>query len=287
MPSNRVEDPGLEPRRVATGQAITRLGAGLDRTGRIAPESADATVRAVAGFAAEARALGADPVLFGTAALREAENGRDVADAIGRAAAGRVRILSGEEEAAATWRGVTRGRRLGPGAIVLDIGGGSTEFTSAGEGGDIVSRSMPLGSVRQAERYLESDPPTDAEWASMRGEIRARVAAGLGGRRTVELVGVAGTVTQLAALELAMADYDPDKVEGMSLSREVVAGWSRRLRGLSLAHRRRLVGMVPERADTVVAGTAILEIAIEESGAGGVIVSEYDSLWGMLEGVDA
>lgn len=250
-------------------------------------ESADATIRAVAGFAARARSLGAEPVLFGTAALREAENGRDVAAAIERAAGGRVRILTEEEEAVATWRGVTRGRRLGPGAIVLDIGGGSTEFTSAGDDGGIVSRSMSLGSVRQTERYLVGDPPTDAEWAAMRDEIRTRVREGLSGRRSGELVGVAGTVTQLAALELSMADYDPDRVEGLFLSREVVAGWSRRLRGLSLAHRRRLVGMVPERADTVVAGTAILEIAIEESGAGGVIVSEYDSLWGMLEGFAA
>lgn len=224
-------------------------------------------------------------MLFGTAALREAENGRDVAAAIGRAAAARVRILSGEEEAEATWRGVVQGRRLGPGALVLDIGGGSTEFTSAGEDGVIVSRSMPLGSVRQAERYLESDPPTDAEWMSMRDEIRARVVEGLGGRRTTELVGVAGTVTQVAALELAMTDYDPDRVEGMHLPHALVASWSERLRRLPLARRRDLAGMVPERADTVVAGTAILAIAIEQSGAGGVIVSEYDSLWGMLEGL--
>lgn len=236
----------------------------------------------MSGFATRARQLGAEPVLFGTAALREAENGREVAERIAVAGAAPVCIISGTEEAEATWRGVRMGRDLSRGALVLDIGGGSTEFTSEGSDGAIRSRSMALGSVRQSERYLASDPPTEDEFAAMMAEIRVRVREGLDGRRATELVGVAGTVTQLAALELEMAEYDPDRVEGMMLAPEVVERWLARLAALPLAERRTLTGMVPERADTVVAGTAILAATIRESGAPGVVVSEYDSLWGMI-----
>ncbi len=273
---------GARPRRLATGLRVTRLGSGLDATGRIAADRAAATAEAVAAFAGRAREQGAEPILFGTAALREAVNGREVADQIGKAAGGVVRILSGDEEAAATWRGVEQGVRLGVEALVVDIGGGSTEFATRADGGGIHSRSMALGSVRQAERFLHADPPGDEEWRAMLSEIDARVREGLAGRRARMLVGVAGTVTQLAALELGLADYDPDRVEGVVLSAATVETWSLKLKAMTLAERKALVGMVPERADTVIAGTAILSAAIRISGAPGVVVSEYDSLWGML-----
>jgi exopolyphosphatase/guanosine-5'-triphosphate,3'-diphosphate pyrophosphatase len=278
------------PRALASGLRITRLGAGLDESGMITAASAAATVEAVGEFAARARSLGADGLfLFGTAALREAANGAEVADRLRAAAGAPVRILSGGEEAYITYRGVLMGHPVSGLAMVLDIGGGSTEFITGSASGraanpsEIRSHSLPLGSVRHAERHIRSDPPSRAELAALHGDVRELVRRGVDGRAAERLYGVAGSVTQLVALELEMDPYDPSRVDGYWLSRETVTRWMDRLSALTVEERRVLPGIVPERAETIIAGTVILEETIAALGLEGLVVSEYDSLWGALD----
>jgi exopolyphosphatase / guanosine-5'-triphosphate,3'-diphosphate pyrophosphatase len=241
--------------------------------------------------AARASALGATNLfLFGTAALREAANGAAVADRLRAAAGGvSVRILSGGEEAYVTYRGVLLGHPVNAAAMVLDIGGGSTEFMTGPASGivttpsEIRSLSLPLGSVRHAERHLRQDPPAPSELDALRADVRALVQRGVDGRKVDRLYGVAGSVTQLVALELELDPYDPTRVDGFWLSRDTVVRWSSRLAALTIEERRRLPGIVPERAETIVAGTVILEETIAALGLEGLVVSEYDSLWGALD----
>lgn len=256
------------PRPIVTDLRITRLGKGLDRTGLISTESAEATVKAVSEFVA--RVPDVTPVIFGTAALREAKNGPDVARRIFEACGISVRIISGAEEAAITWHGTMMGIEPGPNPMVLDIGGGSTEFIlSPNE-----SRSLSLGSVRQTERH--------SDFEAMRSEIRELVARGIEGFSVKTLYGVAGSVTQVAALELKLVNYDPLRTHGYILDRDVVARWIETLRALTVEERRELPGMVPARAETVIAGAVILHETIDLLKVESVTVSEFDSLWGAL-----
>lgn len=218
------------------------------------------------------------PYIFGTAALREAKNGREVAARIAKQCGHEVRIISGEEEAAITWRGALMGLTPPDHAMVLDIGGGSTEFTM----GPTLSRSLPLGSVRQTERHIRTDPPSPDEVRSMETEIRGLVEEGIRGFEVKALIGVAGSVTQLAALELQLAAYDPMKTHAYVLSLATVSTWVERFATLAVEKRRALPGMVPARADTVLAGSIILRETIRALGLDGVTVSEFDSLWGAL-----
>lgn len=271
------------PRAVARGLAITRLGEGLDETGRIGEAALARTAEAVAEFARAAKAAGvAMPRLFGTQALREAGNGRAAADRIAEAAGAPLAILSGEEEADLARRGVLLGHPEAAGGLILDVGGGSTEFIPA-DGGK--ARSLKLGSVRHTERFLRGDPPGTSEVAALRTETERLAAEGLAGwedRAQFSLWAVAGTATQLAALDLALDPYDPERADGLFLSRERIHSWFDRLASLSRVERAALAGMHPGRVDTIVAGCAILLGAVRASGAEGLRVSEYDGLWGAL-----
>ncbi len=275
------------PRALETGLRITRLGEGLDRSRRLSAAAVARTAETVADFAARARARGAEPFVFGTAALREADNGAEAAGRIGAAAATSVHVVPAGEEARLTYRGVEVGVALGAREMVLDIGGGSTEFITgpgAGAAGPVEGVSVSLGSVRQTERHLHADRPGAAEMSAMEEEIRERVEEGVAGRRAERLWGVAGSVTQVAALELAMTEYDAHRVNGLFLPLERIQHWIRVFLSASAAERRALPGMVPERATTVIAGTVILREAVVALGLEGVFVSDYDSLWGALDG---
>jgi len=273
------------PRARATGLTITRLGEGLDASGRIKPEALKRTARAVAGFASDARRFGGSLVVYATAAMREASNGAEARAAIEEAAGAPVLTLSGEQEASVAYRGVALGHALSPDSMVLDIGGGSTEFSTEKEG-RVEARSLALGSVRQTERHLRHDPPLDAECAVLEADVRALVTQGLAGRRAGSLYGVAGSVTQLVALELELDPYDSARVDGFDLTLATIEKWRKLFARSTVAEKRRLKGMVPERAETVLSGTIILQETLRQLNLSAATVSEYDGLWGALSIAD-
>ncbi len=249
---------------------ITRLGEGVDERRKLLPLPIARVRNVLAEYRRELDAQGAERVLaIGTSAVRDAENGEAFLGEVEWSYGFASRLLSGEEEAELTRRGVANGRELGDGTLVLDIGGGSTELITADS-----RKSLDVGSVRLTERFLLSDPPTRDELDACAGAVR-KVLPALG---PDSAIGVAGTITSLAALELGR--YDPEEVHGYRLSREGVEAQLERLASLPLAERRELSGLEPERAPVIVGGAVIVDEVLRRYGLDELDVSERDLLHG-------
>jgi exopolyphosphatase/guanosine-5'-triphosphate,3'-diphosphate pyrophosphatase len=266
-----------EVRRLLT---ITRLGDGVDRTGRLADESIGRVMDTLDCYAATARELDAEVVLMtATSAVRDADNGGDfLADVEGRY--GFVtRILTGDDEARMTFRGVTSAHPPTGSVVVCDIGGGSTELIAGGPDGVDWATSVDIGCVRLSERFLSDDPPSPESLHALRAQAASLLPALDGG---AEMIGVAGTITTLATIDLDLEDEIPELVDGHVLSAETVDAELVRLASLPLAERREVRGLMPERAPTIVAGAAILAELLRAAGADRLTVSERDILHGAV-----
>jgi exopolyphosphatase / guanosine-5'-triphosphate,3'-diphosphate pyrophosphatase len=250
---------------------ITRLGEGVDARRRLLPLPITRVRNCLADYRRELESLGAErALLVATSAVRDAENGEAFLGEIEWSYGFTTRLLSGEQEADLTLRGV--GAVDGE-TIVIDIGGGSTELIAAG-----ARVSTELGSVRLTERFLESDPPAAGELEELAQAIRSVLEEhDLSGRRGI---GVAGTVTSLAALDLGLVEYDADRVHGHRLGQDAVRAQLERLAALPLAERREVPGLEPERAPVIVAGAAILLEIMRHLELPEVEVSERDLLDG-------
>jgi exopolyphosphatase/guanosine-5'-triphosphate,3'-diphosphate pyrophosphatase len=285
------ERRGAELAPLVERAEITRLGRGVDRSGRLEPAAIRETVEVLARFAAEARALGVSRIAcVATSAARDAANSGEFF-AAAREAAGLVpEVISGEEEARLVYRSAWRDFGAGgeAGALaVLDVGGGSTEFTW-GRGPDPLGRlSLQMGAVRLTERVAPADPPAPADLARLGAEAAratqplAAVRAG-GALAGARLVAVAGTVTTLAAVAQALPRYDAERVHGSVLSRRELEALHARLGALTVAARARLPGMEPKRADVIVAGCAVVLAAMAAAGFEHLTVSDRGVRWGLL-----
>jgi exopolyphosphatase/guanosine-5'-triphosphate,3'-diphosphate pyrophosphatase len=250
---------------------ITRLGEGVDARRRLLPLPITRVRNCLADYRRELESLGAErSLLVATSAVRDAENGEAFLGEIEWSYGFTTRLLTGEEEGELTLRGVGA---VDDATVVIDIGGGSTELISSR------SRvSTDLGSVRLTERFLESDPPTSSELEALAGAIRSvleehDLSAGRG-------IGVAGTVTSLAALDLGLVEYDSERVHGHRLGEDAVQAQLDRLAALPLAERREVLGLEPERAPVIVAGAAILLEVMRHLRLPEIKVSERDILDG-------
>jgi exopolyphosphatase/guanosine-5'-triphosphate,3'-diphosphate pyrophosphatase len=284
-----VVDPGQARgyRPVFATQEMTRLGQGLRADRQLQPEPVRRSLEAVRRFAGLARRHGAERVVaIGTSALRDARNAEALLAPAGRLGL-EFRIISGEEEAALTLLGVRASLpQLPAHLLMLDIGGGSTEFLLA-EGARIrAAVSTGLGSVRLTEAYLASDPPPPEELGRLRTAVDARLHA-LGPAELPAcapdsvLVGTAGTITTLAVIDLGLAHYDPDRVNGHLLSRARISSLLEELASLPLARRQAVPGLEPGRADIILAGAIVCLSAMEYFGFGELRVSEG----GLREGI--
>ena len=253
---------------------ITRLGEGVDRRRRLLPEPIARVRNTLTDFRRRAEELGAErTLLVATSAVRDAENGEAFLGEIEWSYGFDTELLSGDEEAAMTFRGVSAGRELEPGTLLLDVGGGSTELTLPD-----FRVSLDVGSVRLTERFLASDPPTDDELAACRAAVRSVLEEHAADLDVRQAIGVAGTITTIAALELG--GYDRERVHGYRLAREAVERQLERLAALPLEERRRLPGLEPARAPVIVAGVAIVAEALRCFGLDELEVSEHDLLTG-------
>ncbi|MBI4610335.1 MAG: Ppx/GppA family phosphatase [Candidatus Rokubacteria bacterium] len=274
-------------RPVLQAQALARLGEGLRAGGGLSETAMARALEAVATFCGQARAAGAEQILIvGTSALRDAANRPAFLDRV-RAATGReVRVVTGEEEARLTLLGALHGLPVLAGSLlVFDIGGGSTEFILARNRELSRARSLALGVVSLAERYRTAEPVDRARYAELDHEVRTRLAGGLDdlltGSRPDHLVGTAGTVTTLAALDQALAVYDPAKVHGYRLSRSRIQTLLVTLAALPAHARASMPGLEPGRADLIIPGIAICLAALDAFGSDAVIVSDF----GLREGI--
>jgi exopolyphosphatase / guanosine-5'-triphosphate,3'-diphosphate pyrophosphatase len=270
---------------------ITRLGAGVDSDGRLG-EEAMARVYAVLDLyrALIDRDCASDAVAVLTSAVRDAANGAEFARTVGARWGIEPHVLSGDEEARLTFLGATSERDpsdLTP-TLVIDIGGGSTEFV-IGSGREMSFHvSNQTGVVRQTERHLHSDPPAVEERDALARDVREVLGDGVpvSRRRGVgHAIAVAGTATSMASIAQGLEPYDPDKVEGYVVTEAESRRILDRLAGLTLAERRRVPGLHPDRAPTIVAGVIILLETLELFGLRQFEVSEHDILRGAALGL--
>lgn len=285
--SVRVLVADVEGRRVADLErdlVITRLGRGVDRAGRLGGEPVRRTVEAVAGFWRRCEAAGVERArIAATSAVRDAANRDEFLAAVRRATGLSPDVLDGEEEAALGFLGATAAIGAPPPYLVCDIGGGSTEVV-LGASEPQAWASVDVGSVRLTERHVAADPPSGAELAAVAAdadESLARATRAVPAGRARTLVGLAGTITTLAAVSLGLEGYDRDAIHHHRLPRAEVERVRRLLAAMTSADRRALPAMPPGREDVIVAGAVLLERVMEAFVMGECLVSEADILDGL------
>jgi len=268
---------------------ITRLGEGVDRTGQLAEAARERTLECLKGYAERIAALGVDTVeVVATSAMRDAEGGPAFAREAEAVLGARPRIIAGREEAELTFLGAVSGLDVRGGSVcVFDIGGGSTEVIRAdrrkGELVIVDSVSLDIGSVRLHERCLRSDPPTVHEYDEVVRVVDDALSAAPSFDHAPLLVGVAGTVTTLSAIELGLREYDAERVHGSKLSLDALTRLRETLWSMSLAERRSLPGLHPLRADVIVVGAVIAERIVRRVAADELVVSDRGVRWGLAE----
>jgi len=260
-----------------------RLGQGLDATGRLAPEAIARSLEICREYRRVLDEHGVEtPAVIATQATREATNAAEFvepAQAILRAG---FEVIAGTREAELAFAAVahTLKELAGTPFVVVDVGGGSTELIVT-DGARVVSAvSVPIGAVRLTERHLRHDPPTADEIAALTADID-RVLAPLTLPRGVPVVGTAGTATTIAAVHLALATYDPVAVTGLQLAPDVVDAQLARLLAMSVAERRTLAGLEPQRADVIAGGVAIFARIVHRVGAPALITCDRGIRWGV------
>ncbi|KFE63597.1 Ppx/GppA phosphatase family protein [Hyalangium minutum] len=265
---------------------ITRLGRGVDKSRRLSPEGMSATLEVLTAFANEARELGAEGIaVSATSAARDAQNGAEFLQAAQKQAGVTVEIISGELEAQLSFASAYMdfgSEAAGP-LLVIDIGGGSTEFIYGNSAGRVDFRhSFDVGSVRLTERFIHSDPVPPAERERVTAHLRETFSSLPPPPPASELVGVAGTVTTLYALQHRIDPYDSTRVHGGTLTALQLGQLVDQLCSLPLADRRTLPGLQPKRADVIPAGALILHEALRALGLDECRVSDRGLRWGLM-----
>jgi exopolyphosphatase/guanosine-5'-triphosphate,3'-diphosphate pyrophosphatase len=272
---------------------ITRLGEKVDATRRLAPEAMSRTLACLARYAGEMRALGATKVdAVGTSAMRDAGGGAEFVERAREILGVAPRVISGREEAELTFQGALAGLALAAGPVtVFDVGGGSTEIVVGRSSGEVDhAESLDIGSVRLTERHVRSDPARPEEIEAVRAAVRSALAGAQVPRRALgSLVGVAGTVTTIAAYARDVVPYDGMRVHGATLSRAEVREAAARLAAMSLSERRAARAIEPARADVIVAGSVLVDefMSWVEDRSGGdrptnLVVSDRGVRWGIV-----
>ena len=276
-----VDAAGHELQRV---MRMTRLGQGVDVSGALAPEAIARTANVLSEYARRIEAHGVSRVrAAATSAARDAKNGQDFFDAAEAALGVRPELLSGDAEAHLSFHGATHGlpRTDGP-FLVIDLGGGSTEFVLGSESPE-AAISVQMGCVRMTERHLRSDPATAEELKACAEDVRRLLAPV---REVIDVpkarcvVGLAGTVTALSAMQLGLTHYDATRTHHSRLSAAQVSTLCARLAGASVAERRTLL-VEPARAEVIVGGALVLSTLLTELAVDELLVSERDILDGL------
>jgi exopolyphosphatase/guanosine-5'-triphosphate,3'-diphosphate pyrophosphatase len=266
---------------------VTRLGEGLEASGRLGEVPQQRVFDALERYSAEIEGQQCEAsAAVMTSAVRDAANGAEFSATVRDRFGLDGRTLSGDEEAAYTYAGATAARPPGDRTelVVIDIGGGSTELVCGAGGRLDFHVSTQIGVVRHTERHLHSDPPAAGELAALAADVDAGLEAAVPEdvrTRTRAAVAVAGTATSCAAIDLELEPYDTAKVEGHVLSRARLDALLERLAALPVAERRGVRGLHPDRAPTIVAGVVVLSRVLDAFGLREVEVSDRDILWGV------
>ena len=274
----------------SSGRTITRLGQGLDRSGTLSPEAMERSLAALVEFTDQARLHSAASIsAVGTSALRNASNAAQFIAVVKERTGVSIRVITGEEEARLTLLGVNRalageGKNRLASAVVVDIGGGSTEVIRTRPHSAATEASLPLGAVYLTERFIHHDPPTTEELGNIRKTVREelrRHQALIDRDPPAALAGTAGTITTLAAMDQEMTEYEPGRINGYVLARVSLDKLIAKLATSTLAGRRAMKGLEPGREDIVLAGAIVAQEIMEQCRASEMLVSD----WGLREGI--
>lgn len=270
-------------REVERRNTVTRLGRGVDLTGQLSHDAVEDVCNVVGGYLEVCRAAGVEKVsAIATSAVRDASNGEAFCAELRERFALDATVIDGEEESRLTYRGATNGRPPAWSVLVVDIGGGSTELV-VGEGDQVAFHaSLQAGTIRHTERYLSTDPPQAAALDSLAADVRGLISQATGGEapNAGSGIAVAGTPTSLAAVEMELDPYDPERVHGHKLSLVSIQRMLSQLSAMPLERRLEVTGLHPGRAPTIVAGVVILVEAMRAFGLDSIEVSEHDILYG-------
>ena len=267
--------------------SVTRLGDGVDASGQLADDAMERVHERLAAYRELADSHGAQRrVAVATSAVRDADNGEVFREEVERRHGFEVRVISGDEQARLTFLGATSsGREPGTGpALVFDIGGGSTEYVIGTPGEEPAFHvSTRMGSVRQTERHIHTDPPTAEELTELAEAAAEIIRAAVPGERRAGVdtgMAVAGTATSLAAIGQGLDPYDPARVQGYELLLPAAERMLAMLAAMPVEERREVTGLLPDRAPTIVTGVVILVESMRAFGLESVEVSDADILHG-------
>jgi exopolyphosphatase/guanosine-5'-triphosphate,3'-diphosphate pyrophosphatase len=283
----RLGAPLAAPEVLAERAEITRLGRGIGGDGRLGSEGIERTLAVLARYAAVAAEHRASIWAIGTEALRRAPNADEFLRPANIILGGAIEVVDGDREAALTFRAVAESfpTEITVGRVgVVDIGGGSTEIVVADEGKVVFRRSLPVGSVRLHERHVRGDPPTPEEAEAIERDAEAILDGAAEAFSTASLtmlVGVAGTVTSLAAMTLRLDSYDSERVHGSTLTLAELDARIADLAAMKQAERERIPGLDPRRADVIFAGALLLRAIVRRAGAPAIRVSDRGIRWGL------
>ncbi len=288
--------------RLYLDRAVTRLAEGISETGRLREENIKKSLSVLKDFSRSIKRYGVTHVkAVGTSALREAENSKEFIEMVFQETGIPIEIISGEEEAELTAKGVMLGLKkvtavkcVGP-LLIIDIGGGSTEWIIHGrdEGHRSCRGSISVGVVNLCERFMKTDPPSHDDISALNREIDLSL-RGVGALypatpflgcphdiSITNLIGTGGTITTLAAIDLGLEGYNPERIHGHTLSLARLYNLRDRLTSLPFKERQAILGLEPERADLIIPGILLTIRIMEVSGLSEIMVSDY----GLLEGI--
>jgi exopolyphosphatase/guanosine-5'-triphosphate,3'-diphosphate pyrophosphatase len=260
-----------------------RLGKGLDATGRLAEESIAKSLEICREYRRVMDDHGVErPIVIATQAAREAHNAAEFVVPAERILRATIEVIAGRREAelAATAVARTFPELAASRYLVVDVGGGSTELITVDAGRVESEVSVPIGAVRMTERHLRHDPPVAAEVAALTADIDRHLAP-VALPRAVPVVGTAGTATTLAAVKLGLERYDPAAVTGLRMAPEAVAELLARLLAATVAERKAIAGIEPQRADVIAAGAAIFARILQHTHAPVLITCDRGIRWGV------
>jgi exopolyphosphatase / guanosine-5'-triphosphate,3'-diphosphate pyrophosphatase len=273
----------------AREMVITRLGKGVDRTGRFDPAALARTLEVLAGYADTCRRLGVERRrLVATSATRDAADRQAFLDGVRDLLGVDAEVLTGQAEAAAAYRGATAGLADDRPTLVVDIGGGSTELILGDGATARASVSLDIGCVRLNERHLHGDPPHPAEVAALRADVGGHL-AGMGEvldpAAAERVVGVAGTVTTVTAIAFGLDAYDPRRIHHQTLNAAEIGAVAEKLAAMTVAERAAMPVMAKGREDVIAAGALLLDELVRSFRLPAVTASETDILDGVLLGL--
>jgi len=267
---------------------VTRLGRGVDLSGQLSEEAIEVACEAIADYVAICANAGVELIdAIATSAVRDASDGGAFVAELRERFALSARVLDGEEEARLTYLGATFEHPPAEPTLVVDIGGGSTELIVGCDTEIAFHTSLQAGVVRHTERHIAADPPMTGELEALAADVRALIEGAVATRdetRVAAGIAVAGTPTSLAAVEIGLEPYDPERVHGHVLSLPTIQRLLSRLASAPLSERTEIVGLHPDRAPTIIAGVVILVEVMRAFGLDRIEVSEHDILYGAAIG---